>query len=202
MANLRELRKRAGLTGAQAADMAGVSAGHLFDFERGDRVPTVPVLVKLLKAAGQGNLARRIIRWAQPASLKRLRVARGWTQADAGGELDVTLSQSALSQIESGRAELSADTLADLLAAYGRDEQADELRRVLEPSYRHGNHLGRSAAEKQAMKAAWYANRGNSNGRNDPGHLAGVAPQADPIRTPDGREVRRSKRPARPLRTA
>lgn len=49
---LREARRRAGMTQAELAQRAGVSQPVVAAYERGRREPTLPMLQKLLAAAG------------------------------------------------------------------------------------------------------------------------------------------------------
>ncbi|GFH34476.1 helix-turn-helix domain-containing protein [Streptomyces pacificus] len=87
---LRDLRKRGGLTVEAAAERLGLSAAHLSRLETGQRQPSLPVLLTLARAygttvsdlLGETSPERNpVIRGAGVASVG----ADGWTYRQAGG---------------------------------------------------------------------------------------------------------------------
>jgi transcriptional regulator with XRE-family HTH domain len=193
MANLRELRKEAGVTGPKVKAATGISPAALSKIERGHRPPSMAEVVALLRLYGKGQYADVFERTSSGAGLKAMRLAANMSQEDAAWVEGAPANQSDLSRIERGQQRASVDQVAALWDGYGHAKPAAFLRCLVAPSTSHGS--SKTKAEKDATREAWKARRkGGAGGAHDVGNLAGVEPKPVVIRTPDGREFGRAKR--------
>lgn len=134
--SLRALRRAAGLTLDDVQlKTRSVTAQAVSLFERGDRVPTLPVLCTLLRLYGRGVAADGFE--AAVPQLRTWREERGLSVRQVAGELGWGAPQ--LSRIETGKARISPPQLAALLDLYGQDKPAAFLRHVLKTESSHGN---------------------------------------------------------------
>jgi transcriptional regulator with XRE-family HTH domain len=130
---LRALRKNAGLTLREVAQVSGYSVSHLSNVERGERRPTEE-LVRSYEALAHGNGRRRV---PQPdpgppavqsdfggeldddfgTRLMRLRIASGRSLAQAADRIHI--SRSHLGNLETGRKRPTAEIAKACDAAFG-----------------------------------------------------------------------------------
>jgi transcriptional regulator with XRE-family HTH domain len=110
---VKELREARGLTKAGLARLAGVTPTAIGHYERG-RVPRMDIRPRLAAALGVG--VGDLDPPAAGSPLRRLREARGWTQAELARRAGV--SRDAVLRVERGRAPV-ADTARKLAAALG-----------------------------------------------------------------------------------
>ncbi len=89
-AQLRDLRKRSGLTVEAAAERLGLSSAHLSRLETGQRQPSLPVLLTLARA--YGTTVSDLLGEPPPERDPVIRASRagsvgadGWTYRQAGG---------------------------------------------------------------------------------------------------------------------